>query len=177
MTTTTNLIELRKLAEAATPGPWDVADGHYPAFKELKGPVFKVSVVMSATDLDFSDYAKRDNDLNYMAAANPANVIELLDTIEAQAKQIEALQEEAEKAKLSRIDRECLQVGKEIQRAAGELPEFYELKVYVERGYGCVYLRNPDGDHKTFDDTVDGLSHCIAKATDAAIASARKGNV
>jgi hypothetical protein len=62
MTTTTNLIKLRKLAEAALAIPSNDAD------------VFA-----------FED------------AAQPATVIELLDTIEAQAKQIEALQADADR--------------------------------------------------------------------------------
>lgn len=73
--------------------------------------------------------------------------------------------------KLTRIQKECMRIGEEIQRAAGELPEFFELEVYVEREYGCVYLRDPDGEQTTFSDTVDGLSHCITQAITAAIES------
>lgn len=52
-----------------TPGPWAVIDGHYPAFKEVTGPSFKLSVVMLATDLTEDDYQKRDADLHLIAAA------------------------------------------------------------------------------------------------------------
>ena len=69
---------------------------------------------------------------------------------------------------ITRIQRECLRIGEEVQRAAGELPDGYELEVYVERGYGCVYLRNPSYDVKEFSDTVDGISHCITQAIDHA---------
>ena len=52
-----------------TPGPWSVTDGHYPSFKEISGPSFKISVVMWATDLTEDDYRKRDADLHLIAAA------------------------------------------------------------------------------------------------------------
>jgi hypothetical protein len=52
-----------------TPGPWFVIDGHYPSFKEISGPSFKINVVMWATDLDEDDYRKRHADLHLIAAA------------------------------------------------------------------------------------------------------------
>jgi hypothetical protein len=52
-----------------TPGPWKVVDGHYPSFKEVTGPSFKISVVMWATDLTEADYQKRNADLHLIAAA------------------------------------------------------------------------------------------------------------
>jgi hypothetical protein len=52
-----------------TPGPWSVTDGHYPSFKQISGPSFKISVVMWATDLTEDDYRKRDADLHLIAAA------------------------------------------------------------------------------------------------------------
>ena len=54
---------------AHTPGPWSVVDGHYPGFREIKGSSFTVSIVMSATNLDFMDYVKREADARVMAAA------------------------------------------------------------------------------------------------------------
>ena len=99
----------------------------------------------------------------YAELTKPAAILELLDRLEKAEKD----------AQLTRIQKECLRIGEEIQRAAGYLPEFYELEVYVERGYGCVYLRNPDGEHATFSDTVDGLSHCITQAIDAAMEASK----
>jgi hypothetical protein len=52
-----------------TPGPWSVTDSHYPSFKEISGPSFKISVVMWATDLTEDDYQKRYADLHLIAAA------------------------------------------------------------------------------------------------------------
>jgi hypothetical protein len=52
-----------------TPGPWAVTNGHYPSFKQIRGPSFKISVVMWATDLTEDDYRKRDADMHLIAAA------------------------------------------------------------------------------------------------------------
>jgi len=48
---------------------WTVVDGHYPGFRELSGASFKVSVVMSATDVSFDQAMQREDDLQLMAAA------------------------------------------------------------------------------------------------------------
>ena len=55
--------------KAYTRGPWEIVDSFYPSFKEIRGPSFKVSVVMYATDLDESDYSSRMGDLRLMSAA------------------------------------------------------------------------------------------------------------
>jgi hypothetical protein len=57
------------MSKQHTQGSWSVIDGHYPSFKEISGPSFKISVVMWATDLTEDDYRKRDADLHLIAAA------------------------------------------------------------------------------------------------------------
>ena len=52
-----------------TPGPWEVINGYYPGFKEVSGPSFKISCVMSAIDITEADYLKRIADLSLIAAA------------------------------------------------------------------------------------------------------------
>ena len=61
-----------------TPGPWSVTNGHYPSFKQIRGPSFKISVVMWATDLTEDDYRKRDADMHLIAAA--PDLLEALNT-------------------------------------------------------------------------------------------------
>lgn len=78
---------------------------------------------------------------------------------------------------MNSLERECLSIGKEIQRAAVELPDGYEISIRVERGYGGVELVDPDYKTTSFDDTVDGISHCIRQAIDDAISKAKKGQV
>ena len=64
-----------------TPGPWEVVDGHYPSFKGISGPSFKISVVMCATDLTEADYEKRSADLLLIAAA--PDLLEALQELDA----------------------------------------------------------------------------------------------
>lgn len=52
-----------------TPGPWQIVDGHYPCFREITGPSFKISVCISATDITFEDAMQRESDMALIAAA------------------------------------------------------------------------------------------------------------
>ena len=52
-----------------TPGPWDVVQHPTPSIKGIRGPSFDVRAVMWASDLDNSDYERRQADLSLMAAA------------------------------------------------------------------------------------------------------------
>lgn len=55
---------------------------------------------------------------------------------EALKKQIEELRE----AQLSDRERECLHIGRAVERAAAELPVGYELRIELERDAGSVRL-------------------------------------
>ena len=48
---------------------WKVVPGYYPGFLEIVGASYKVSIVTTATDLDFEDFCNRTNDAHIMAAA------------------------------------------------------------------------------------------------------------
>lgn len=52
-----------------SPGPWVVTDGHYPCFREVCGASFRISAVMSASDLTEDDYRRRSADPRLIAAA------------------------------------------------------------------------------------------------------------
>lgn len=67
--------DLRKLAEAATPGPWQKIDDT---------GIWAVCSDMHRVGIDFNE-----SDAAFIAAANPAKIIELLDAIEAQRKLLE----------------------------------------------------------------------------------------
>jgi hypothetical protein len=103
--TTPTLIELRKLAEAATPGAWAVFSepvlSPFHAAMELSRlphgtPEFQNTLAMVVDDRNLvtsvtgcGKYSEAN--AAYIAAANPAKVIELLDALEAQAAEIERL--------------------------------------------------------------------------------------
>ena len=82
-----NLKELRKLAEAATPGPWEkVGDG-------IDGGKVGCETVIDVEDLPAAQYPEMQsgemvgdnliNDLEYIAAMNPATTLKLLGALEA----------------------------------------------------------------------------------------------
>lgn len=77
---------------------------------------------------------------------------------------------DAEQEKLSRYDRECLRIGQEIQRAAGELPIGYNIEIDVENGAGTVSLIDDEG-NRTDIDTDEYLSGAISDAIDAAMSA------
>ena len=89
MSSNTELIELRRMAEAATPGIWSAVRHDMGIFVYcqndylISGPV--------------SDRPDGDGNAAFIAVANPAKIIELLDAIEAQAKQIEVLRKDWKK--------------------------------------------------------------------------------
>lgn len=83
------IAEIEEAAKRATQGQWEVADGHYPSFKEIKGPSFNVSIVVSATDLDFKDYMARTADAEHIAAANPTAILSLISRLRAAEKDAE----------------------------------------------------------------------------------------
>jgi chromosome segregation ATPase len=95
MTQQTEHNALRKLAEAATPGPWAFgtfhrllvvqADKHGGADKHSAiADIGAGSIPWDATAESMQEY----NDAEYIAAANPAKVITLLDQLQSQAEHI-----------------------------------------------------------------------------------------
>ena len=95
-----------------------------------------------------------------------------LSIVDAAMDEITRLREEngaqkanAQKSKLI----ECLRIGQEIQRAARDLPEPYELHIHVEKGSGWVVLTTPEGAALDYEDDGDGFSYSITKAIDEAM--------
>ena len=72
--------ELRKLAEAATPGPWNYYDDSLST-----GRIEIVALGKTVTRIYRSVPEEDGANAEFIAAANPKTVIALLDTIEAQA--------------------------------------------------------------------------------------------
>ncbi len=79
---------------------------------------------------------------------------------------------------LTELDQENLRVGRELQRAAGFLPDDCYLEVNIERGYGNATLFDIHGTCVANFDAAnsDGMSYAISKAIDAAILAKRAGS-
>jgi hypothetical protein len=100
VTAPANTAELKRLAEAATPGPWRCEEGStsYPECDDrdfwavvltpLGRDVVTISERYTAKTDDRKDY---DFDAAFIAAANPETVLSLISTIERQAEEIAGL--------------------------------------------------------------------------------------
>ena len=75
---------LRKLAEAATPGPWrkDLGDGNEMRFVSVDD-ANGVPIVMMDDFLEENGWTLDQSSIDFIAAANPTAVIALLDEIDA----------------------------------------------------------------------------------------------
>ena len=82
----TDTKELRKLAEAATPGPWNYYDDSLST-----GRIEIVALGKTVTRIYRSVPEEDGANAEFIAAANPQTIIALLDTTEAQAAEIEEL--------------------------------------------------------------------------------------
>ena len=98
-----NTTELKKLAEAATPGPW-IAAG--PSLGS-EFPVYCEEVVVDREHDDDDGYGicqaptglekESTHDMSYIAAANPAAILELLERLAAVEQELEAEREETKR--------------------------------------------------------------------------------
>ena len=77
-----NLDELRKVAEAATPGPWHAEKK--PSSLECDGKTFDAWMVYTDDDLASGFWAyEGDADMEHIATFDPPTVLALLDVTEA----------------------------------------------------------------------------------------------
>lgn len=81
---------------------------------------------------------------------------------------ITQLETELAAAKLSRLDKENLEIGRQLQRAANDLPDLFNIEIDVENGWAGVTLINEDGNRRSFI-LDEHLSDTISEAIDAAI--------
>jgi hypothetical protein len=78
---------LRKLAEAAEPGPWNVCDD-----EDAKGKFWHVWIGAGMSKRDVAQ-PFTESDAAYIAAANPTAILELLATLEAANRDRQAAEE------------------------------------------------------------------------------------
>ena len=93
MTIDTN--ELRRLAQAATPGPWYVT-GKLTRYVEalIDGGLIQEVAACGPTKADGGYGPQQEANARLIAAANPATISELLDRLEAAEKERDALRAE-----------------------------------------------------------------------------------
>lgn len=100
MTIDTN--ELRRLAQAATPGPWYVT-GKLTRYVEARidGGLIQEVAACGPTKADGGYGPQQEANARLLAAANPATILELLDRLEAAEKERDVL-----KAKIEAMERQ-----------------------------------------------------------------------
>lgn len=113
--------ELKRLAEAATPGPWSY-DGSYICPARVEGETTYVESWSALAD------SHQMENVRYIAAANPAAILELIAEVDRLAAeyQIEIERHRTTREQLEQAKREC-----------------EELRAYAER---YRWVRNPDQD-------------------------------
>ena len=74
------------------------------------------------------------------------------------------------------IDRECLAIGRAINRAAGELPADGEIRIEIENGAVVVYVNEPKHGDWRYIDSSDVFSAQINAAIDAALSATTPPN-
>ena len=98
MTIDTN--ELRRLAQAATPGPWYVT-GKLTRYVEARidGGLIQEVAACGPTKADGGYGPQQEANARLLAAANPAAITELLDRLEAAEKERDTLRAKIEEMK------------------------------------------------------------------------------
>lgn len=157
------------------PQNWQEDESNTIMFED--GSVAKAALASTKLDTDQA----RDSVLEEAARAmayrgwtDSAGVIRALKSSPAPAAPESA---EPSAPELSRIDKECLRIGQQIQHAAEFLPEGWLIQITVENGYGGAEIFNPKGDNiNEFDaGDSDGMSYAISKCIEVATSSAAKG--
>ena len=86
--------ELRRLAQAATPGPW-INHGRQPNVAGLPHSAVAAKTLLARVYSEaYGDVEQETANASFIAAANPAAISELLDRIEAAEKERDALRAE-----------------------------------------------------------------------------------
>ncbi|MEE5068626.1 hypothetical protein V2J79_05270 [Pseudomonas alliivorans] len=143
---TVDIEKLEALAKAAPEGPW-----FGPEYAPGTSHVFDVDL---GTLLHYESIStEQDACLRYVAAANPAAVLELIQTIRDLQSSAQGLKTgyEAYERVNAELRAECERLRKDaslhanLQRAAGELPGAWSIDVSVERHAGWVSLLDGDG--------------------------------
>lgn len=105
--------KLRKLAQAATPGPW-INHGRQPNVTGLPHSAVAAKTLLARVYSEaYGDVKQETANASFIAAANPAAIVELLDRLEAAEKERDvlrdrlALESQENGALRESVDRAC----------------------------------------------------------------------
>lgn len=139
----------------------EIVDGLHSAWGEAQGYAY------SPGSEPYKDARKRAISMHGAALS----YIGALESFSAQAL-ANALDAAPAASEQDAADRECLDIGRAIHRAALELPPTGEIRIELENGAGVVYVNEPKhGDWKCIESGGELFSVQINQAIDAAIAA------
>ncbi|MFK8608222.1 ead/Ea22-like family protein [Escherichia coli] len=158
--------ELREAAEKATPGPWE----YYPGNTSIEYNVDSmVEDQGSIVYVDSGDFTQKQTDLNgaFIAAANPATVLALLDELERNQQYIKRRDQENEDIALT-VGRLRVELEAEKQRAKVLFMENARLKsgiaglIHLGIRYADVEVMKIAGDAQLSTPCTDSIINSIA---------------
>ena len=146
--------ELRRLAQAATPGPW-YATGKLTRYVEARidGGLIQEVAACGPTKADGGYGPQQEANASLIAAANPAAITELLDRLEAAEKECDALRKGWNDAIRQAMD---------YAQPAPSVPDGYKLVPIVS----TIEMDNAGADH------CDGYWNTAQAVWDAMLAAA-----
>jgi hypothetical protein len=159
--------ELKRLAEAATQGPWSY-DGSYVCTARVEDGTTYVETWRSVADCVQPENTK------FIAAANPAAVRALIAENERLSALLECSQGVCRQA-IKIVEKLAPEADlyQQVQIAAGSLPSGWEIALRVENGCGSVDLIDPYGTVVDLDTADESLGESIASAV--AFAMSKEG--
>ena len=158
--------ELREAAEKATPGPWE----YYPGNTSIEYNVDSmVEDQGSIVYVDSGDFTQKQTDLNgaFIAAANPATVLALLDERERNQQYIKSRDQENEDIALT-VGKLRVELEAEKQRAKDLFMENARLKsgiaglIHLGIRYADVDVMKIAGDAQLSTPCTDSIINSIA---------------
>ncbi|WP_089653282.1 ead/Ea22-like family protein [Escherichia coli] len=158
--------ELREAAEKATPGPWE----YYPGNTSIEYNVDSmVEDQGSIVYVDSGDFTQKQTDLNgaFIAAANPATVLALLDERERNLQYIKRRDQENEDIALT-VGKLRVELETEKQRAKDLFMENARLKsgiaglIHLGIRYADVEVMKIAGDAQLSTPCTDSIINSIA---------------
>lgn len=136
---------------------------------------------MDWLDRDWLSGIMADDWADYVAAIEPQVVIDLIaenERLDRESQNLssqlgacdrERRQLKAENEALRNDAKRRVPLYEEINRAAGELPSGWEIRLCIERDGGCVELFGPDGCEIVFPTNSERLDYTVCDAIDYAI--------
>lgn len=162
-----DMVKLRILAETATGGDWEYRLGLIRTMPDADGYV----PIAVAPNSPKSWRGQRDANMGFIAAAKPDAILSLLDELERLERNRDMWKAQCA-VQAGQLERH-VPLYEAINKAAGELPDGWEVVVRVEHEGGSVELVGPLGETYTdFPTNNERLDYTVCDALEFAVEKA-----